>query len=113
MFLILPVTVHMIKSKKLGYNLRLWLDKIRPSYSFEKRRACVYYEKHIPLVRRDNLCPLSICLVTEICLENEKCFLTCLLNEFENFSTNIGTLMDHINYDLPICSVIAGDHNER
>ena len=33
--------------------------------------------------------------------------------ELENFSTNLDTLMDHINNELPICSVITGDLNGR
>ena len=59
-------------------------------------------------------------MVTEIRLENEKCFFTCLYRslsqtqrEFESFCTNLDTLMDHINNELPICSVITGDLNAR
>ena len=86
----------------------------------EKGGVCICYKEHIPLVRRDDLCTLSNCLVTEIRLENEKCFLTCLYrspsqtqHEFENFCTNLDTFMDHINNELPICSVITGDLNGR
>ena len=46
--------------------------------SLQKGGVCVYYKEHIPLIRRENLCTLSNCLVAEIRLENEKCFLTCL-----------------------------------
>ena len=85
----------------------------------QKKGVCVYYEEHIPLARRDDLCTLSNCLVTEIRLENDKCFLTCLYRspsqtqELENFCTNLDTLMDHINNELPICSVITGYLNDR
>ena len=86
----------------------------------KKVGVCVYYKEDIPLVRRDDLCTLINCLVTEICLENEKCFLTCLYqstthtqHEFENFCTNFDTLMDYINNELPICSVITGGLNAR
>ena len=99
-----------------GYNLR---RSDHPSGS-KKGGVCVYYKEHIPLVRRDDLCTLSNCLVTEIRLENEKCFLACLYrslsqtqHEFESFCTNLDTLMDHINNELPICSVITGDLNAR
>ena len=99
-----------------GYNL---IRSDHPSAS-KKGGVCVYYKEHIPLVRRDDLCILSNCLVTKICLENEKCFLTCLYqlpsqtqHEFENFCTNLDTLMDHLNTELPICSVITGDLNAR
>ena len=75
---------------------------------------------HIPLIKRDDLCSLSNSLVTEIRLENEKCFLTCLYRspsknqqEFENFCSNFEVLMDQINNELPNCSVITGDFNAR
>ena len=86
----------------------------------KKGGVCVYYKEHIPLVRRGDLCTLSNCLVTEIRLENENCFLTCLYqspsqtqHDFEKFCTNLDTLMDHINNELSICSVITGDLNDR
>ena len=48
------------------------------------------------------------------------CFLSCLYrspsqaqHKFENFCTKLITLMDHINNELPICSVITGDLNAR
>ena len=44
----------------------------------KKGGVCVYYKKHIALVRGNDLCTLSNCLVTKICLENGKCYLTCL-----------------------------------
>ena len=99
-----------------GYNL-IRSDHPRDS---KKGGVYVYYMEHIPLVRRDDLCTLSNCLVTEIHLENEKCFLTCRYqspsqtqHEFENFCTNLDTLMDHLNNELPICSVITRDLNAR
>ena len=61
-----------------------------------KGGVSVYYKKHISLFRRDNRCTLSSCLVPEICLENQNCFV-----------------MYHINNELPIYSVISGDFNAR
>ena len=93
-----------------GYNV---IRSDNPSDS-KKGGVCVYYKGHIYLVRRDDLCTLSNCLITKIYLANEKCFLTCLYrslsqtqHKFENFSTNLDTLMDYINNELPICSVIS------
>ena len=57
-----------------GYNL---IRSDNPS-GLKKGGVCIYYKQHILLISRDDLCSLSNCLVTEICLENEKCFLTCL-----------------------------------
>ena len=75
-----------------GYNL---IRSDHPSGS-KKGGICVYYKEQIPLVRRDDLCTLSNCLVTEIRLENEKCFLTCLYrspsqsqHKIENICTNL------------------------
>ena len=94
------------------YNL---IRSDHPSVS-NKGGVCFYYKEHIPLVRRDDLCTLSNCLVSEIRLENEKCFPTCIYrspsqtqHEFDNFFTNLNTLMDHINNELSICSVITGN----
>ena len=97
-----------------GYNL---IRSDHPSGS-KKGGVCVYYKEHIPRVRRDDLCTLSNCLITKICLENEKCFLNCLYQslsqyKFEKLCTNTDTLMDHINNELPICSVITGDLNVK
>ena len=99
-----------------GYNL---IRSDHPSGS-KKGGVCVYYKEHIPLVRRDDLCTLSNCFVTEIRLQNEKCFLTCLYqspsqiqHKFENFCTNLDTLVDHMNNELPMCSVITGNLNAR
>ena len=68
----------------------------------------------------DDLCTLSNCFVTKIPLENEKCFLTSLYqspsqtqHELDNFCKNLDTLMDHINNDFPICSVITPDINAK
>ena len=29
-------------------------------------RVCIYYKEHIPLIKRDDICTLGNCLVTEI-----------------------------------------------
>ena len=86
----------------------------------KKRGFCVYFKDHIPLIRRNNLCTRINCLVAEIHLENEKCFLSCLYrspnqsqHQFENFCTNIDSFIDNINYELPIVSVINGDFNAK
>ena len=78
----------------------------------KKGGECIYYKEHVPLIRRDDLCSLCNCLVTEIRLE--KCSFTCLyqstsqnLHEFANFCTNLETLMDHINNELPTCYILT------
>ena len=72
-----------------------------------KKGVCVHYKEYIPLIRRDAHCTLDNCLVAEIRLENEKCFLTCLFrsphqsqHQFENFYTNLDFLIDNITMNF-------------
>ena len=51
-----------------GYNL-IRLD--HPSV-FKKGGVCIYYKEYIPLIKRDDICTLDNCLVTEICLKNKE-----------------------------------------
>ena len=85
-----------------------------------KKEAYVSIIRNIFLSLEETICSLSNCLVTEICLENEKCFLICLYrspnqnqHEFLNFCANLDTLMDHIHIGFPTCSALIGDFNGR
>ena len=57
-----------------GYHL------IRADHPGDSKRGgvCIYYKEHIPLIKRNDICTLDNCLVTEIRLQGEKCFLTCI-----------------------------------
>ena len=44
-----------------GYNL---IRADHPSDSLDG--VCMYYKEHIPLIKRDDICTLDNCLVTEI-----------------------------------------------
>ena len=83
-----------------GYSL------IRSDHPNDLKRGgvCIYYKEHIPLIKRDDICTLDNCLVTEIRSKSEKCFLTCIYHspsqnneEFENFSENFDLLFSNIN----------------
>ena len=80
--LIFLLTVNRLKFE--GYNL------IRSDHSSHsrKRGVCVYYKKHIPLVRRDD-CNLSNCLFPEIRLKNESAFLPVFTNQPAKLSINL------------------------
>ena len=72
------------------------------------------------LIKRDDICTLDNRLVTEVCVQNEKCFLTCLYRslshyneEFESFCVSFNLLLSNINEKIPICSIITGDFNAR
>ena len=99
-----------------GYNL------IRSDHPSDSKRGgvCIYYKEHIPFVKRDDTCTLDNCLVTEIRSQNERCFLTCIYRslsqnheEFQNFCAKLDTLLNNINDEFPICSVVTGDFNPR
>ena len=54
------------------------------------------YKEYLPLVRKIHICKLSECIVTEITVNNESCFLTCLYRspnqnqeQFESFCENL------------------------
>ena len=104
------------KIKIDGYTL---IRADHPSDS-KKNGVCIYYKEHIPLIKRDDLCTLNNCLVTEIRSQNEKCFLTCIYrspsqsrDEFENFCLKFDLLLNKLNDEFPFCSIITGDFNAR
>ena len=107
------------KIKIDGYNL----IRLDDSSDSKKHGVCIYYKEHLPLIRRDDINTLENCLVTEIHSQNEKCFLTCVYrppsqnrDEFENFCTNFDTILNNINDEMPLCSIVTGDfnaHNSR
>ena len=63
-----------------GYNL------IRSDHPSDSKRGsvCMYYKEHISLIKRDDIYTLDNCLVTEICSQSEKYFLTCIYGGLSN-----------------------------
>ena len=99
-----------------GYNLRR-SDHLSDS---KKGGVCIYNKEHIPLILRDDINTLGSCLVTKIRLQNEKYFLTFIYrspyqgqDEFKKFCTNFDILLNNINDELPLCSIVTGDFNAR
>ena len=95
-----------------GYNL------IRADHPSDSKRGgvCIYYKEHIPLIKRDDICTLDNCLVTEIRSQGEKCFLTCIYcspsqsrDDFDNFCTKFDLLLRNINQEFLLCSIVTGD----
>ena len=43
----------------------------------QRGKACLYYNEHLPIIRRDDTPILKECLVTEITVKDERCFLMC------------------------------------
>ena len=99
-----------------GYSL------LRADYPSNSKRGgiCLYFKEHLQLVRRNDLSILQECLVTEIIVDNEKYFFTCLYRspnqnheELENFSFNLDLPLSNINNNHPTCSILIGDFNAK
>ena len=80
--------------------------------------VCIYYKDHLPIIKRNDMCQLHECLVTELRIGGKKCFFTCLYNspsqrsnELENFWTDLDLFLSNFNDLNPACSVITGDFN--
>ena len=94
---------------------------LRANHSSNSKRGgvCLYFKGHLPLIRRNDLTVLQEGLVTEIIVDNEKCFFTCLYRspnqnheELENFNSNLD-LLSNINDNHPTCSILIGDFNAK
>ena len=74
MFLDSTVSQHDENIMINGYSL------LRADYPSNSKRGgiCLYFKEYLPLVRRNDLSILQECLVTEIIVNNEKYFFTCL-----------------------------------
>ena len=44
----------------------------------KREGVCIYYKEYLPLIRKVDICKLNECFPTEITVNNERCFLTCL-----------------------------------
>ena len=82
----------------------------------------MFYKDYLPLIRRDDLCVLSECIVTEIKLGGKSIFFTCnyryrspsqTLHEFENYCQNFHLTLSNIDDTSPFCSTVIGDFNAR
>ena len=82
--------------------------------------VCIYFKESLPLIRRNDLTNIKDCIVTEINVNNEKCFFTCLYrspsqshDELERFCANFDLLLSNINDLHPTCSIVLGDFNAK
>ena len=71
-------------------------------------------------MKRNDLCHLHECLVTELRLRKKKCFSTCLCrslsqksDEFEGFCTDLNLFLSSINDLNPAYPVVTGDSNNK
>ena len=82
--------------------------------------VCMYFKKSLPLIRRSDLRDMKECLVTEIIVNNKKCFFTCLYSfpsqshkELESFCSNLDSPSSNINDHHPACSIFIEDFNAK
>ena len=80
----------------------------------------MFYKDYLPVVRRDNLCALSECIVTEIKLGKNSMFSASnyrspskTTDEFENYCQNFHLTLSNIDDKSPFCSIVVGDFNAR
>ena len=78
----------------------------------------MYFKESLLLLRRKDLRNMKECLVTEIIVNNEKCFFTCLYRspsqsheELESFCAILDSLLSNINDQHRACSIVIGDFN--
>ena len=55
-------------------------DLLRANHPSTKKRGavCMYYKQHLSFIKRDDLCTLKECLVTEIEVDKKFFFFMCL-----------------------------------
>ena len=82
--------------------------------------VCIYFKQSLPLIRKDDLSTIQGTIVTEISVENETYFLTCLYwspsqshDELESFCSELNLLLTNINNNQPACSILISDFNAK
>ena len=95
---------------------------LRADHSNDLKRGdvCIYFKESLPLIRRNDLTNIKDYLITEININNKKCFFTCLYrspiqshDELERFCTNFDLLLSNISNLHPTCSIGLGDFNDN
>ena len=78
------------------------------------------FKEHLPILRRDDLCHLSECIVTEIRMGKKKCFFTCLYrspsqssDKFVTLCFNFNLFLSNINNLNPASLVAIRQSNAR
>ena len=93
---------------------------MRSEHPSNTKRAgvCTFYEDYLPVLRRDDLCALSECIVTEMKL-GKNLFFSCHYRSLSQTPMNLNycqsfhlTLLN-IDETSPFCSVVVGDFNSR
>ena len=80
----------------------------------------MFYKDYLPVIRRDDLCALTECIVVEVNLERKSLFFTCTyrspsqtVDEFESYCQSLHFTLTNIDDTSPFSSVHIGDFNDR
>ena len=95
----------------------LGCSMVRADHPSNTKRGgvCLCYKEHLPIIGRDDISNIKECLVTEITVKNERCFLTCLCRfhrqnreQFQSFCNSLD-----INSLIPAISINTEDFNRK
>ena len=88
--------------------------------NIKRRGACLFYKDYLPVIRHDDLCALTECLVVEVNLGTKSLFFTCnyrspsqTVDEFESICQSLHLTLTNIADTSPFPSALIGDFNAR
>ena len=89
-----------------------------PNNTKRAQPVCIYYKEYLSLIRKGDTCKLNEFIVTEITVNNKRCFLKCLYRspnqnqeQFESSCENLIDVLSGINNQQP--SDLVGDFNVK
>ena len=82
--------------------------------------VCMFCKDYLPVIRRDDLCALTECIVVEVNSGTKSLFFTCnyrspnqTVDEFESYCQSFHLTLTNIDDTSPFSSVLIGDFNAR
>ena len=104
---------------KLNISGYILLRSDRPS-NIKRGGVCMFYKDYLLVIRRDDLCTLTECIVVEINLGTKYLFFTCnyrspcqTIDEFESYCQSLHLTLTNIDDTSSFSSVLIGDFNAR
>ena len=115
-FLDLSIQTNNPKLNIPGYT---FLRSDHPS-NIEKGGVCMFYKDHQPVIRCDDLCALTECIVVEVNLGGKSLFFTSnyrspsqTVDEFESYCQSLHLTLTNIDDTSPFSFVLIGGFNAR
>ena len=78
----------------------------------------MFYKEYLPVIKRDDLCALTECIVVEVNLGTKSLFFTCnyrapsqTVDEFESYCQSLHLTLTNIDDTSPFSAVLIGDFN--